>query len=107
MRETVSNLTSEKKNDIIVLLISSIVITSFLLFIDEGYYNFKWTTNIEGWIALFIYSMIFLSGQLLFSRLILRKYDGFVKMLISIIAGPLLILILFGILLIAGRILIP
>jgi hypothetical protein len=76
-----------KNNEWIILCISAIIITMFLFFIDEGYYNFKWMVNIGNWIAFLVYFAAIFLSQMLFSIILLKKYNGQGKTLISILAG--------------------
>jgi len=70
-----------------------------LFFIDEGYYNFNWMTNIGNWIAFIIYVSAIFLGQLLFSKLLLKNYHGLGKTLISVIGGSTIgiLVVIFGI----------
>ena len=38
-----------------ILLASSVIITLFLFYIDEGYYNFNWMLKASNWAAFIIY----------------------------------------------------
>jgi len=79
--------TKTKGNELMVLVSSTILITLFLFFIDEGYYNFKWMTNLGSWIVFIVYAAAIFLGQLIFSNLLLKKYQGIGKTLISVICG--------------------
>lgn len=50
-------------------LVSAIIVTMFLFYIDEGYYSFAWMTEPGAWIIFSIYVFILFSMQfiLLFS----------------------------------------
>jgi hypothetical protein len=50
--------------------------TTFLFYIDEGYYNMKWAEDPGNWFIFFIYAGIILAGQLLIQELMFRKYYG-------------------------------
>ncbi|MDX2196546.1 MAG: hypothetical protein NW207_09020 [Cytophagales bacterium] len=71
-------------------IINTLLVTLFLFYIDEGYYNFKWMKNPLTWIGYFIYCLAIFSGQLLASDLLLKKYSGLAKILASIIIGTFL-----------------
>ena len=49
----------------ILPLFISIIITLFLCYIDEGYYNFKWMLNFGNWIAFFVYLSVIYVAQLI------------------------------------------
>lgn len=54
--------------------ITSVVITFFLFYIDEGYYNFKWMKDPGNWMALVIYVMLIWGIILLFGFSITRLF---------------------------------
>jgi len=37
-----------------ILILLSIIITLFICYVDEGYYNFKWMLDWENWISFII-----------------------------------------------------
>ncbi|PCJ01447.1 MAG: hypothetical protein COB15_00560 [Flavobacteriales bacterium] len=76
-----------KKNEILLLPLSSILITLFFCFIDEGYYNFNWMTDIGNWITFFIYAILIFLFQLLLYKVVLKKYQGKYKAVLSIVLG--------------------
>ncbi|PKL77813.1 MAG: hypothetical protein CVV25_13580 [Ignavibacteriae bacterium HGW-Ignavibacteriae-4] len=53
------------------MVISSIIVTLVLLYIDEGYYNFNWMTNIGNWIVGAIYAGIITLIQIAIYKFIL------------------------------------
>jgi hypothetical protein len=58
--------TSEAENaKFIWPLLIALVITLFLIYIDEGFYNFKWMLNIGNWIAFLIYLAVIYGALLL------------------------------------------
>lgn len=40
----------------------SVLLTGFLFFLDEGYYNFEWMKNWGNWIVFLIYSLVIFSS---------------------------------------------
>lgn len=78
----------------LILLISAIIITIFLFFIDEGYYDFRWMSDAGNWIPFFIYLVVIFILQLVFSDIILKKYHGKNKTILSILEGAVIGLIL-------------
>lgn len=70
-----------------------ISITTFLFFIDEGNYNFQWASNPFYWIAFAIYAIGLLIGHLIINLLVLRKYKGKNKALLTCVLGTILGLI--------------
>jgi len=79
-----------ENRQIIILFIASALISLFLFYIDEGYYNFSWMKNIGNWIAFIFYVFGIFSGQIIFSKIILRKIKPKLNLLLSIIFGSIL-----------------
>ena len=46
-----------------IWLISSLIITCILFFIDEGYYNFNWVLQWGNWLAFGIYATLLFASQ--------------------------------------------
>jgi len=67
---------TETKKYILPLLIS-IVITLFLFYIDEGFYNFKWMLNVGNWIAFLVYVAAIYIAQLLLILPLFRFFPNF------------------------------
>jgi len=87
-----------KNEGLAILIASSVLITMFLFFIDEGYYNFKWMLSIGNWIAFLVYFVAIFYGQLFFSTLLLKKYHGPGKTLLSVLGGTIIgILFVIGV----------
>jgi hypothetical protein len=63
------------------------MITMYLFYLDEGYFNFLWMRNAGNWIFFFIYGSFFLFGQFLVKRFMLRAYNGLLQTLLSCIIG--------------------
>jgi hypothetical protein len=79
-------------------LIVAVVLTTFLCFIDEGYYNFNWTKQLWNWVFFVIYVASMLLGQAITQKLILKKYTGKSKTLLTSLIGiPLGLAMLFAI----------
>ena len=76
--------------DIPALILSSVLIVFFLFFIDEGYYDFRWMKDPGNWIAFILYFVPVFGLQLFSLKVILRKYTGPGKLLVSIIAGAVI-----------------
>lgn len=74
--------------------VTAVLITVFLFFIDEGYYNFRWMADPGSWVVFPFYAVPIFALQLLFSLVILRSYHGRGKILLSIAGGVLTTLVL-------------
>lgn len=57
-------------------MITSILLTLFLGFIDEGYYNFRWMLKFYNWVALAVYAFAIFGGQRLLFILLFKKKKG-------------------------------
>lgn len=73
-----------------ILLTSAVLISMLLFFVDEGYYDFRWMSNVGNWIAFAVYVGVIFSFQLLFFKLLLKNYTGRAKTLLSVVGGTLL-----------------
>ncbi|PLX04171.1 MAG: hypothetical protein C0595_04475 [Marinilabiliales bacterium] len=86
---TETDLVDSEKRQIIILLIASTLISLFLFYIDEGYYDFNWMNNIGNWIAFMFYTFGIFGGQILFSKIILKKISLKLNLILSIILGSI------------------
>lgn len=91
MISTFKNLFESRFSGIIILF--SFLITQFLFFIDEGYYDFRWMKSVGNWLVFFIYFLIIAAFQLVVF-LILQKYKPSKAVLISVIFGTVAALFL-------------
>jgi len=76
-----------KINSTYLLIVSSLLITLLLSFIEEGNYNFQWIYDFGSWIAFFLYSIVFFFFQFLVFHIVLKKYQNAGKILLSILIG--------------------
>ena len=70
------------------------MLTFFLLYIDEGLNNFSWMTDPLNWISFLIYITGIVMGQLFFENILLKNYRKKGKIFISLFGG-LIIGVLF------------
>ena len=82
-----------------VLLLATFLITNFLFFIDEGYFDFTWMSLWGNWVMFVIYFLFIFTGQWLMTRLSWRFEPGplsyiFGITLGSVLGGGLLIVLL-------------
>lgn len=66
-------------------LFSSIILTLFLGYIDEGNYSFDGLFKGENLPALFIYIAIFCALQFFIAKVVLRRYTGQYPIILSLI----------------------
>ncbi len=88
-----TNIDSTENNSLKILAMSAVLITTFLFFIDEGFYNFNWMTDIGSWIAFLIYAPAIFVGQVLVFKFGMGNLQGKTKTLLSIVLGAILGLI--------------
>ena len=71
----------------------SVLLTLFLFYIDEGYYNFRWMLEPGAWFVFVLYSGMFFIGQLASVSLLFPNTQNRLliatKYVIGIIAIPL------------------
>ena len=74
------------------LVIISFVLTNFVAFLDEGIRNFEYLTRISDWVALILYTTVFLILPLLIFFLVKKNAKKrFVVSLLGFTPGILLI----------------
>lgn len=76
-----------KLSDTSVYLFTAVILTLFLGYIDEGYYNFEWMTEWENWIAFVIYTSVFFLAQLGFSLLTAKILPVQIRRILSLLIG--------------------
>lgn len=65
----------------------SVLVTLFLFYIDEGYYNFKWMLNLGNWFIFMLYVGILFSAQMLVIKAIMYKNNNPMLMAIRYTLG--------------------
>ena len=75
---------------LLILLLSSSVLTSFLFYVDEGMYTFEWVKNMGSWIVFCIYLIPIFLGQVIVHEMLLRRYRIGGKLLLSFLLGSAL-----------------
>ena len=76
----------------------SVLVALFLFFIDEGYYNFNWMLDIGNWIVFVVYVLMISFSSLVFHEIILRKYKGRRKGVLSVVLGTFALMsIIYGV----------
>lgn len=88
-------------------LVFSLILTLFLFYIDEGYYDFRWTEDPMNIPIFFCYSLGFFVGMWIISAFTFKSQHGVIKKLIIIGLGlPLgvlfIILLMYLVALLAG-----
>lgn len=73
-------------------LINAFLITQLLLFIDEGYYDFRWMKNLGNWIIFLLYTGVIFGVQSFFAFVVLRHFISRNARLAGIIGGTILMI---------------
>lgn len=88
-----------KLSDTSIYLLSSILVTLFLFYIDEGYYSFQWMTNAGAWIIFVIYVFVFFLTQVginfLFTRVIPLRIGRALSLFVGIVTGMIFLILIF------------
>ncbi len=79
--------------DFWVLLLSAILITALLFFIDEGYYNFDWILSAGAWLVFIMYVIPIFAIQLALNFWVFKKIKGLKRMGLSLVFGTIVGLI--------------
>jgi hypothetical protein len=82
-----TNITAQNKDTSLLLLGNSAFITLFFFFIDEGYYNFNWMTNIGAWFIFALFTVVLFFIQVGISKLVGFKIQSSRKVAVGIIAA--------------------
>ena len=57
-------------------LLISVLLTAFLFFIDEGYYDLRWTKSAKNWMIFFFFVSGFFIGQAILDNYCIKKLTG-------------------------------
>ena len=76
-----------KNSNLLIPVVSSVAITMFLFYIDEGYYNFEWMASIGNWVAFVFYAIPMILGQFIISKIIPTKHLGVLTSLFTVVTG--------------------
>ncbi len=98
---TIQNENNKSFKEYTPMVISSIIVTLVLLYVDEGYYNFNWMANIGNWIVGAFYAGIITLIQIAIYKLVLFPLQGTLRTGLSIGIGvfvtlTILFFVIFG-----------
>lgn len=88
-------------------LLVSVFLTFLIFFIDEGYYDLRWTASAQNWIIFCFLVIGLFAGQSLIDALCIKKWEGKKRKLAVLVLGlPLGVLFtyifLYGLALLVG-----
>lgn len=90
---------SNEAKNVVIYLLSSILFTNILFFIDEGYNSFYWMTKAGNWFAFGIYVFVLFAIQVVINSILANKITNSKARIVSIVLGlPIALTILFTIL---------
>jgi hypothetical protein len=73
-----------------VFFVYTLIMTMLMGFVDEGYYDFSWMSNIGNWVALSIYFLLIFGVIYLLHHFISKKMEELVSVFISIPFGTVI-----------------
>ncbi|XOV93095.1 MAG: hypothetical protein ACFHWX_23215 [Bacteroidota bacterium] len=73
------------------LILNTVIITSFLGFIDEGFYNFNWIFDVVAIVALTLYGLAIYTIQFLLFKMLLGNYPVIGKSFSIIVSADLIV----------------
>ncbi len=83
------------RDSLLIPLTSASIITFFLFFIDEGYYDFRWMMSWGNWIVFVMYLILLFPVQWAISHFLFRKFQGTQKAFLMLVIGIPITLALF------------
>jgi hypothetical protein len=83
------------RKNILTFAFTSILLTMFLFYIDEGYYNFNWMLKWSNWFAFLLYAVPLFGFQVLISYGLKKVFPKYPKSSLAIgaITGIILALV--------------
>lgn len=87
---TLSPIRTNQLTETVPFAFASLVMMTFLVFIDEGNYNFEWATDPMSVSGVVLVSAILVAGQVFVHTVVLKRYLGFCKGILSFILGTIL-----------------
>jgi hypothetical protein len=77
----------KKFNPLLIHVVISMILTAFLLYIDEGYYDFRWMQHWESWLFWLFMVACLVAGQTITDKWIFRKFDENGKLIVTNLIG--------------------
>jgi hypothetical protein len=75
------------RDSLLIPLASAFVITFFLFFIDEGYYDFRWMMSWGNWIVFVVYLVLLFPIQWAVAHFLFRRLEGWKAFLSLVVFG--------------------
>jgi len=87
---TLSSIHPKHLTETIPFAIASLALMTFLLFIDEGHYSFGWVSDPMSVMGVVLVSVVLVAGQMFAQKVVLKRYLGFGKGILSFILGTVI-----------------
>jgi hypothetical protein len=87
---TLSPIRSKQLTETIPFAIASLALMTFFCYTDEGYYSFAWVSDPMSVLGVVLVSAILVAGQMLVHKVVLKRYLGVGKRILSFILGTIL-----------------
>jgi len=85
----------------LMYLVTTIIITLSLFFVDEGFYTFSWMKSWTNWLVFFIYGSAIYAGQLVVFLIATRVFKWRINNMAVILIGASLAVFLLATLIFA------
>lgn len=87
---TLSPIRTNQLTETVPFAFASLVLMTFLVYTDEGHYNFEWVSDPMSVLGVVLVSAILVAGQMLVHQVVLKPYLGVGKGILSFILGTIL-----------------
>ena len=87
MANLVSPYYKNDKLNLVTPCVIAVVLSTFLFYIDEGYYNFKWLLSPGNMFVFVIYVSGFVLGQCITAAILYKRISGYVNAAIVFFVG--------------------
>lgn len=87
---TLSSIHPKQLTETIPFAFASLALMIFLFFIDEGYYSFGWASDPMSVLGLVVVSAFLVAGQMFTYKVVLSRYSGSGKGILSFILGTVI-----------------
>jgi hypothetical protein len=87
------------RSELFKIFIALHLITQFFMWVDEGYYDFRWMNDPGNWVVYFLYTSFTFSVQFFFYRVVFNSVQrAKLRGLLSFVSGlTFVVLLLWGI----------
>ena len=84
---------------------ASVLVTMWLFYIDEGYYDFRWMREAYNWIWFMVYVGGIWGVQMLAGKFLFKRYTTWEQVILNIVLGiPAGVILIIGVFTLLSRI---